>query len=118
MKLASEAFFRALADPTRLRALVLLQQEAELCVCELTHALGVVQPKVSRHLAQLREAGIVRDRRQGLWVYYRLHPDLPAWARAVLAETAAGVAQEMPFTEDRAALREMPNRPEGRCCVA
>jgi ArsR family transcriptional regulator len=118
MAIQSEAFFRALADPTRLRSLVLLQQEGELCVCELTHALGVVQPKVSRHLAQLRETGIVLDRRQGLWVYYRLHPDLPAWTRAVLAETAAGVAQEMPFAEDRAALGAMPNRPAGPCCVA
>lgn len=97
---------------------MLLQQEGELCVCELTYALGVVQPKVSRHFAPLRQAGIVRDRRQGLWVYYSLHPDLPAWARAVLAESAAGVAQEMPFAEDRTALRKMPNRPEGRCCVA
>jgi len=60
MSLESEAFFRALADPTRLRALVLLQQEGELCVCELTYVLGVVQPKVSRHPAPLREAGIVR----------------------------------------------------------
>ncbi len=118
MALHPEVFYQALADLTRLRCLLLLESEQGLCVCELTYALRVPQPKISRHLAQLREAGIVRDRRQGLWVYYRLHPDLPAWARAVLAETAAGVAGELPFAEDRAALREMPNRPQGRCCVA
>jgi ArsR family transcriptional regulator len=116
MAMEPEAFFRALADPTRLRCLVLLQREGELCVCELTQALGVVQPKVSRHLAQLREVEIVRDRRQGLWIYYSLNPALPAWAQAVLAETATGVAQEMPFAEDRAALADMPNRPV-RCCA-
>lgn len=117
MKLATDDLFRALADPTRLRCLLLLQREGELCVCELTHALGESQPKVSRHLAQLREAGIVSDRRQGLWVYYRLHPELPAWAGAVLAATVAGVIGEPPFCNDRASLCDMPNRPGARCCA-
>lgn len=118
MNIDPELFFRALADQTRLRCLALLQQEGELCVCELTHALGVVQPKISRHLAQLREAGIVSDRRQGLWIHYRLHPDLPEWARAVLRTTADGVAATPPFAEDRAALRGMQNRPGARCHTA
>ncbi len=117
MKLATDDLFRALADPTRLRCLLLLQREGELCVCELTHALGESQPKVSRHLAQLREAGIVSDRRQGLWVYYRLHPELPAWAGEVLAATVAGVIDQPPFCNDRAALCDMPNRPGARCCA-
>lgn len=116
MVIEPEVFFRALADPTRLRCLVLLQQEGELCVCELTHTLGVVQPKISRHLAQLRGARVVSDRRQGLWIYYSINPELPAWARAVLTETAAGVAQETPFAEDRSTLVDMPNRPV-RCCA-
>lgn len=117
MELNPENLFRALADQTRLRCLVLLQQEGELCVCELTHALGVVQPKVSRHLAQLREVGIVSDRRQGLWIYYRLHPDLPKWARTVLKATTQAVADERSFARDRATLHKMPNRP-GSHCVA
>jgi ArsR family transcriptional regulator len=87
-------------------------------VCELTYALGLVQPKISRHLAQLRETGAVSDRRQGLWIYYRVHPDLPTWAAEVLRATARGVAGDTPFASDRAALDGMPNRPEGRCCVA
>ena len=66
--------FALLADPTRLRCVVLLQREGELCVCELVHALDLPQPKVSRHLALLREAGVVEDRRAGQWVHYRLHP--------------------------------------------
>ncbi len=117
MNITAEQLFHALSDPTRLRSLVLLQREGELCVCELTHALGVVQPKVSRHLAQLREAGIVADRRQGQWVYYRLHPELPGWMLEVLSATAAGIAATLPFDADHTALCEMPNRPGARCCA-
>ena len=94
-----------------------MQQEGELCVCELTHALDVVQPKVSRHLAALRDAGIVADRRQGQWIYYQLHPDLPKWARQVIRTTSAAVADQMPCKNDRAALLKMPNRPGASCCA-
>lgn len=117
MNITAEQLFHALSDSTRLRSLVLLQREGELCVCELTHALGVVQPKISRHLAQLREVGIVTDRRQGLWVYYRLHPELPNWMLEVLHATAQGCSGATPFDTDHATLREMPNRPGARCCA-
>jgi ArsR family transcriptional regulator len=117
MSLSADTLFRALADPTRLRCLLLLHREGELCVCELTHALGESQPKISRHLAQLREAGIVADRRQGLWVHYRLHAELPAWAQEVLRTTADGVADQAPYATDRQALADMPNRPGAVCCA-
>lgn len=112
-----EHFFRALGDPTRLRMLVLLGREGELCVCELTHALGEIQPKISRHLAQLRESGLVLDRRQGQWIYYRLNPRLPAWAREVLDTTAAGLHARAPFSRDLKTLRAMQNRPLDACCA-
>lgn len=63
--------FKALGDETRLRIVALLAH-GELCVCHLEEALQVSQPKVSRHLAILRAAGVVEDRRNGSWVYYRL----------------------------------------------
>jgi ArsR family transcriptional regulator len=110
-----EQFFQSLADATRLRSLMLLERHGELCVCELTQALDMAQPKVSRHLAVLREAGLVLDRRQGLWIYYSLHPELPVWARAVLRETARGIQAEMPFASDAAAVSEMPKRADVRC---
>lgn len=116
MNLNPDAFFGALAHPLRLRAVILLQQERELCVCELTHALGVSQPMISRHLAQLREAGVVRDRRERLWVYYRLRPDLPSWARQVVMDAARGLAPQAPYGDDRAALASMPDRPGVSCC--
>ena len=71
--LTADGFFAALGNDTRLRCLVLLEREGELCVCELTHALGIIQPVVSRHLAVLREAQIVVDRREGVWIHYRIN---------------------------------------------
>jgi len=63
--------FRALADQTRLRILNLVEHR-EVCVCQIVEALGLGQSKVSRHLAHLRNAGLVKDRRDGLWMYYSL----------------------------------------------
>lgn len=117
MNIQPESLFAALANPTRLRCLVLLVTHDELCVCELTHAIGAAQPTISRHLAQLRESGLVRDRREGLWIYYRIHPDLPDWVLRVLNQTAEGIAETEPFTQDRAALERMPNRPGAACCA-
>ncbi|HEY2586192.1 MAG TPA: metalloregulator ArsR/SmtB family transcription factor [Tepidisphaeraceae bacterium] len=68
-----DVMFRAFSDRTRLRVLNLLKT-GELCVCDLVRAIGVPQPKVSRHLAYLRRAGLVTSRREGLWMYYQLAP--------------------------------------------
>ncbi|MDK2776555.1 MAG: metalloregulator ArsR/SmtB family transcription factor [Pseudomonadota bacterium] len=80
-------FYKALADETRLLSLLLITHKGELCVCDLMAALDESQPKISRHLAQLRKSGILLDRRQGQWVYYRLHPELPEWSNSVLRLT-------------------------------
>ncbi|UST87204.1 metalloregulator ArsR/SmtB family transcription factor [Pseudomonas siliginis] len=80
--------FKCLADDTRAKISLLVVREGELCVCELTEALDLSQPKISRHLALLRSAGLLLDRRQGQWVYYRLNPDVPAWVTAVLKAVA------------------------------
>lgn len=58
-------------------------------MCDLMEALQLDQPKTSRHLAELRKCGLLLDERRGKWVYYRLHPKLPDWARKVLQETLA-----------------------------
>ncbi len=82
-------FYKCLADDTRLKSLLLIRLREELCVCELQQALQLSQPKVSRHLAELRKCGMLADERRGKWVYYRLNPRLPDWARGVIADTAA-----------------------------
>ena len=81
-------FFKCLSDDTRLKSLLLIEKLEEACVCDLIAALELEQPKVSRHLAELRKCNIVHDQRRGKWVYYRLHSELPTWAKGVLAETA------------------------------
>ncbi len=83
-----ETFFKALADRTRLRLIQMLGDE-ELCVCDCVEVLKTNQPKVSRHLAYLRRAGLVSARREGKWTYYRLvEPDDPHAAK-ILQELRA-----------------------------
>ncbi len=115
MNISPGQFFRLLADETRLRSLLLMQHEGELCVCELTYVLDEIQPKVSRHLAVLRDSGVVVHRRQGQWVYYQLHPDLPTWARQVIAAAAAESETSAPYQNDRLVLKAMPDRPRAIC---
>jgi ArsR family transcriptional regulator len=64
--------FKALSDETRLRIIKLLE-EGELCVCDITAALDMVQPKVSFHLSTLKEAGLIKDRKSGKWIHYSLN---------------------------------------------
>lgn len=104
-----DRFFRALGDRTRLDCLVLLLDERALCVCELVHVLDLPQPRISRHLAQLRDQGIVIDERRGAWVYYQLHPELPEWAREVIQ--LAAQADQAASQSWRTRLESMPGRP-------
>lgn len=107
--------FKCLADETRTRATLLILEHGELCVCELMCALADSQPKISRHLAQLRTAGVLLDRRQGQWVYYRLNPDLPTWAREVLTTTLH--ANSSWLQADSTRLHTMDGRPvRATCC--
>lgn len=107
------AVFKALADDLRLAALLLIRDQRKLCVCELTEALDVSQPKVSRHLAILRDTGLVETERRGQWVYYCLSPSLPAWLVAVLEETAKANQALTGRALDR--LQGMADRPEVSC---
>ena len=113
----TETFIKMLSDPTRLRCLMLLLQEGELCVCELTWALSDIQPKISRHLAILRDAEIVTDQRAGQWIYYQINPDLPLWATDILDATLCGAREQKTFVQDLKKLQKMPRRPQNRMCA-
>lgn len=117
MKLDANTFFTALSNEIRLRCLMLIQLEGELCVCELIHALNLSQPMISRHLALLRDSGLVTDRRAGQWVYYSINTDLDAWATVILQTTAQANCELAPFAEDLQALQDMPARPSSACCA-
>ena len=75
---------KALSDETRLDMLALLLSGEELCVCDFEHVLGIHQSKASRHLRYLLNAGLLEDRREAVWVYYRLAHDLSPDVRSLL----------------------------------
>lgn len=108
--------FKCLSDETRLRILMLITAEGELCVCELSTALDDIQPKISRHLAQLRSGELLLDRRQGQWVFYRINPKLPEWAAQTLQCTLSGNGPMI--RKDRQRLCRMGDRParQAQCC--
>jgi ArsR family transcriptional regulator len=103
-----DLLFRALADPTRLR-LINLMAEREICVCYFTEVIGAPQPKISRHLAYLRKAGIVAARREGKWMHYRLVvPSSPH--AALILKTACDALQQ-----DKDLQRDL-HRLDRACC--
>jgi ArsR family transcriptional regulator len=101
--IAPDQFFRILSDPTRVRLLNLLGQ-GEVCVCDLHGTLGVDQPKVSRHLALMKRAGLVEARRNGKWMHYRLARHGDALVRHVLAGLNAWMRQHPRMTSERGRL--------------
>ncbi|MDX2205034.1 MAG: metalloregulator ArsR/SmtB family transcription factor [Hyphomicrobiaceae bacterium] len=107
--------FSTLADPIRLRALALIAEHGELCVCELVEALDLPQPKVSRHLAVLRDAGLLRDRRDAQWVLYALSPDLPAWVALAIDAAVAALENDALHLKDARRLARA-NRPQRMRC--
>ncbi|EPL3847461.1 As(III)-sensing metalloregulatory transcriptional repressor ArsR [Klebsiella aerogenes] len=86
MMLNPLTLFKNLSDETRLGIVLLLRELGELCVCDLCTALEQSQPKISRHLAMLRESGLLLDRKQGKWVHYRLSPHIASWAAQVIEQ--------------------------------
>jgi ArsR family transcriptional regulator len=109
-------FLKSLSDLTRLQILALICQEQELCVCELTYALNLSQPKVSRHLALLKAANVLTDRRVGKWVYYQVNTALVHWQHQTIAGASQTISTEMLDAIER--LQQMGQRPvrQQQCC--
>jgi ArsR family transcriptional regulator len=100
------ALFKTLANPTRLRLLNLLAC-GETCVCDLTDTLRLVQPKVSRHLAQLNRAGLVDTRRDGKWTYYRWAQHGDPLVRRVLTSLLEWMAKDVRLKDERQCRRKV-----------
>ena len=96
-------FFQALGDPTRLRLLNLMS-EHEVCVCYFVEILGGPQPKISRHLAYLRNAGIVAARREGKWMHYRIVMPPHIGATQILRQTLEWLKEDKDMQADRTRL--------------
>jgi ArsR family transcriptional regulator len=101
--------FSALADPTRLRLLNLMRA-GEVCVCFFVEVLQEGQPKVSRHLAYLRRAGVVDARRDGKWMHYRIIRPAHETVRRILDDLLASMENDPRMTEDRSRLMSV-------CCA-
>jgi ArsR family transcriptional regulator, arsenate/arsenite/antimonite-responsive transcriptional repressor len=106
-----DLLFRALADPTRLRLLNLIA-DREICVCYFVEILRISQPKVSRHLAYLRRAGIVASRREGKWMHYRLVAPKDEAAASILRETLTHLKKKPEMRRDIARLSSACCAPE------
>ena len=117
MTMTPEILLKSLSDQTRLRSLMLLMHEGELCVCELTYVLDLVQPKISRHLALLRDMHVVINKRMGQWIYYSINPELPSWAFDLLQAILKGSMTENQYKTDLKKLKSMSNRLENRNCA-
>lgn len=98
-----EQFFQALGDNTRLRLLNLMGEQ-EVCVCYFVEILNAPQPKISRHLAYLRKAGIVSARREGKWMHYRIVMPPHIGATQILKQTLASLKEEKSMQTDSARL--------------
>ena len=95
-----ELFFAALADMTRLRLLNLMR-DSEVCVCFFVEVIGTNQPKISRHLAYLRKAGIVSARRDGIWAHYRITPPKNEYAAQQLRGVLDWLKTDKAMEKDR-----------------
>ena len=109
-KFDMERFFVALSDRTRLRILNLIGDD-EVCVCFFVEVLEENQPKISRHLAYLRRAGIVVPRREGKWMHYRISPPPDPHAERVLNEVMAWLKDDKEMQRDKVRLVKV-------CCMA
>jgi ArsR family transcriptional regulator len=120
------AFFAAMADPSRLRLLHLMKG-GEICVCFLQGTLRTNQPKISRHLAYLRKAGLVEARRDGKWVHYRLKK-LPNPTQRILNEIFKATSEERQIQSDQHRAKQIqcaparfglnaPSRKNEACCA-
>ena len=104
-----ELLFKALADRTRLRLLSLMGDD-EVCVCYFVEVLKTNQPKISRHLAYLRRAGLVSSRREGKWMHYRVATPPDAHASRIFTEVRAWLREDSEMQRDRERMRQL-------CCA-
>ena len=104
-----ERFFAALSDRTRLRLLNLMGED-EVCVCFFVEVLGEHQPKISRHLAFLRDAGLVSARRDGKWMHYQVTPPEDPHAERILKDLLVWLKDDKEMQRDRARLARV-------CCM-
>lgn len=114
--------FKALSDETRLRIMKLLEH-GEICVCDIVAAFDMIQPKVSFHLGVLKKAGLVKDRKQGKWMHYRID-DSDMFKRFLILSIMERIPEDKPKEDKKRLEKFLKNKTEGtqiisiaeRCC--
>ncbi len=110
MQMLPHEFFKILSDQTRVRCLLLIARSGSICVCDLTSALQESQPKISRHLAQLRQSGVLVTERKGQWIYYNLANDLPGWMRKIIIGLKESNCLQTQYQLDSDRLKQTLNK--------
>ena len=108
--------FKALGDETRLRIMALLLDGNEYCVCDLMEALGLPQSTVSRHLAYLKNSGLVNGRRQNKWMYYRLNTESSSLAEDIIAALHRSLVKMAQVMDDREKLTSYLKQKDAGAC--
>ncbi len=107
--------FKSLSEESRLRILLLLQEQGELCICDLMAALDLPQSTVSRHVAYLKNAGWLKDRRGGIWMYYSLLDQLDNRHRSLLTLVDDACSHLPDVVQDRQRLQQYTAEKEKNC---
>ncbi|WGL98308.1 metalloregulator ArsR/SmtB family transcription factor [Arsenophonus sp. aPb] len=110
MELEALQFFKNLSDETRFRILVLLREMGELCVYHLCIALEQPQTKISRHLAMLKKGGLLQNRKEGKWVFYRLSSQASPWVMQIIESIWSNQYQLINSMINKLILVELPAR--------
>ncbi len=109
-------YLKLFSDETRLRCLHLIMENKSLCVCEITYALKLSQPKISRHLTLLRNYELISDERKGKWVYYTINSQLETHQKKLL-DSIISVQKSTPQAQsDQKRLKTMKGRPDVLNC--
>ncbi len=109
--------YKTLGDETRLRILLLLMEQGELCICDLMNALDMPQSTVSRHVAYMKNAGWLNDRRGGVWMYYSIKPELDNFTKSLAELTCNHLSSAEAIIADRRRLTTYMKTKDNSSCL-
>lgn len=117
MHIEKTKVFAALSNQIRLRCIYLLATHEEICVCDFVDTLEISQPAASKALSNLKSVGLISDRREANWVYYRLNAELPGWLVKILDGLVIGLTDDKVFVADKKRCNRLVARPRQLTCA-
>ncbi len=110
-------FYSALSNETRLRCLYLVSKFDEICVCDVVETLDITQPAASKALHILRDIGLLKDRKDANWNYYRISPDIAEWTKSILDTTVTEMDHSSCYDRDRKRIQRLISCPQSDTCT-